>query len=371
MPIIWLFYKENGLDVKDLFIIQSIYSITIVFIEIPSGYIGDVLGRKNSMIIGTFFGVIGMIFYASSYGFFGFLFAALSLGIGQSFISGADTALMYDSLVELNRRKDFVKFEGRTISMGNFAEALAGFIGAYFLTQSSFRVPFYYQIGIASVGFIAAILLVEPNTKTLKDGKAKPWKNIKNIIYYSIIENKKLRLFMIYSAIMGAATLTIAWFSQPILDYLKIDGKYNGIILGILNLGVALTSFYAHKIEQKLNTKIILLLILALICGSYFVLYNALTLWSLGILLLFYFTRGFATPILRDYQNRHTPSEMRATVMSIRSFIIRLLFACISPIIGYAADIYSIQAALLLSGVLFLFLGGVTLLFLLKISHNN
>ncbi len=371
MPIIWLFYKENGLDIKDLFIIQSIYSITIVFIEIPSGYIGDVLGRKNSMVIGTFFGVIGMIFYAFSFGFFGFLFAALSLGIGQSFISGADTALMYDSLVELNRKNDFIKFEGRTISMGNFAEAIAGFIGAYFLTQTSYRVPFYYQIRIATVGFIATLFLIEPDTKTLKDGKSKPWKNIKYIIHYSLIENKTLRLFMFYSAIMGAATLTVAWFSQPILDFLEIEGKYNGLILGVLNLAVAFTSFYAHKIEQKLNTKIILASILVLICGGYFTLYSMLTLSSLAVMLIFYFTRGFATPILRDYQNRHTPSEMRATVMSIRSFIIRLLFAGISPLIGYAADVYSLQIALLFSGILFLILGGITLFFLLKINLSN
>jgi len=69
MPIIWLFYDENGLSIADLFIIQSIYSVTIALIEIPSGYVADVLGRKNSMIIGTFFGCLGMIIYSYSYGF--------------------------------------------------------------------------------------------------------------------------------------------------------------------------------------------------------------------------------------------------------------------------------------------------------------
>ena len=54
MPIIWLFYEANGLTIRDLFVIQSIYSVTIVLIEIPSGYIADVFGRKNSMVVGTF-----------------------------------------------------------------------------------------------------------------------------------------------------------------------------------------------------------------------------------------------------------------------------------------------------------------------------
>lgn len=370
MPIIWLFYKENGLTIKDLFLIQSIYSITIAIIEIPSGYVADVLGRKNSMIIGTFFGFLGMIVYATSFGFEGFLIAALCLGVGQSFISGSDTALMYDSLLELNRSKEFIKLEGRTISMGNLAEAAAGFIGAYFLTQSTYRTPFYYQIGIAFIGFLFALTLVEPSTTKISDGKSKPWGNIKKIIHYSLIENPSLRLCIFYSSIMGAATLTIAWFSQPLLDYLNIDGKYNGIIFGILNLGVASTAYYAHYIENKIKTKILLTGILILICGSYFILYQYLAFWSLGILFLFYLVRGIATPILRDYQNRFTPSEMRATVMSIRSFIIRTLFAIISPSIGYVADVYNLQQAILLSGILFFILGGITLLFLFKKDMN-
>lgn len=366
MPIIWLFYKENGLSIRDLFIIQSIYSFTIALIEIPSGYVADVLGRKNSLVIGTLFGVIGMIIYSFSYGFNGFLFATLSLGIGQSFLSGSDTALMYDSLVELNRSKDFIKFEGRTISMGNLAEAIAGFIGAYFLTQSTYRTPFYYQIGIAAIGFFIALTLVEPSSQKIENGKSKPWKNIKNIIRYALYENTTLRLCIFYSSIMGAGTLTIAWFSQPLLDFLEIEGKYNGLIFGVLNLAVASTAYFAHHLEEKLNTKVILTSILILITSSYFLLQWKLAIWSLGVLFLFYLVRGIATPILRDYQNRFTPSEMRATVMSIRSFIIRILFAIISPIIGYIAEAYTLQQAFLLSGCLFLLLGSLTLFFLLK-----
>ncbi len=174
MPIIWLFYEENGLTITDLFVIQAIYSVTIALIEIPSGYLADVLGRKKSMVIGTFFGFLGILTYSLSFGFDGFLLAALCLGIGQSFISGSDTALMYDSLVELNRSDDFIKLEGRTISMGNLAEAVAFMLGGL-LAEISLRTPFYYQVGIALIGFIIALLLVEPNVHRLKDGKSKPW----------------------------------------------------------------------------------------------------------------------------------------------------------------------------------------------------
>ncbi len=370
MPIVVLFFQDNGLSLFDIMVIQAIYSVSIALLEIPSGYAADVLGRRNSMIIGTFFGFAAIVIYSISFGFWGFLPAALCMGIGQSFVSGSDTALMYDSLLELNREKDFIKLEGRTISMGNFAEAVA-FIAGGILAEISLRTPFFCQTGIALIGLVTAFLLVEPQVHKLVDGKSKPWKNIKNIIHYSLKENKTLRNYIFYSSIIGAATLTMAWFVQPYFKLLHIKIVYFGIIGAALNLAVAIPSFYAHVIERNIKTKYLLILILVLIGGCYFSLSYYVSLWSLLILLVFYFTRGVATPVLRDYMNRHTPSQMRATVMSIRSFIIRGIFASTSPIFGYIADVYTLQQALLLSGALFFVIGCIVLLFLLANQHSS
>ena len=303
MPIIWLFYEENGLTITDLFVIQAIYSVTIALIEIPSGYVADIFGRKNSMVIGTFFGFLGILIYSLSFDFDGFLLAALCLGIGQSFISGSDTALMYDSLVEINRSDDFIKLEGRTISMGNLAEAIAFVIGG-FLAEISLRTPFYYQVGIALAGFTIALFLIEPKVHRLQDGKSKPWKNIKKIIHYAMIENNILRAYIFYSAIFGAATLTMAWFVQPYFKTLGLEVIYFGLIGAGLNLAVAFPAFYAHVIERKIGTKTLLSLLLLLIVGCYLTVAYVDSLWGLLILLLFYLTRGVATPVLRDYMNR-------------------------------------------------------------------
>lgn len=370
MPTIVLFFQENGLDLFDIMLLQAIYSVTIALLEIPSGYAADVLGRKNAMVIGTFLGLVGIVIYAFNYGFWGFLPAAIFMGIGQSFVSGSDTALMYDSLLQMDRGKDFIKFEGRSISMGNFAEAIAFIIGG-FLAEITLRTPFYYQIGIATAGFVTALLLVEPNVSRLENGKTKPWRNIKNIIHFALIQNHSLRYFILYSAIIGAATLTMAWFVQPYYKILKIDIVYFGVIGALLNIAVAIPSFYAHIIEEKIKTKYLLIFILVILSACYFLVSQFVMLWSLFFLLIFYIVRGVATPVLRDYMNRHTPSQMRATVMSIRSFIIRIVFASISPLLGYIADVYTLPEALLFSAILFLILGGISLLFLLQNNKKS
>jgi MFS family permease len=129
MPIVVPFYESNGLSMKDIMVLQAVYSIAIVALEIPSGYMADVIGRKKTLIIGAVFGTIGFTTYSFSHGIAGFLLAEIILGIGQSCVSGADSALLYDSLLERDEEKKYTRFEGRITSLGNIAEAVAGIAG--------------------------------------------------------------------------------------------------------------------------------------------------------------------------------------------------------------------------------------------------
>ena len=52
MPIIVLFYEDHGLGLQDVFILKSVYSVAAVTLEIPSGYLADVWGRKKCLILG-------------------------------------------------------------------------------------------------------------------------------------------------------------------------------------------------------------------------------------------------------------------------------------------------------------------------------
>jgi len=47
VPIIVLFWQENDLNLTQIMILQSLFSLTVVLLEIPSGYFADVFGRKN------------------------------------------------------------------------------------------------------------------------------------------------------------------------------------------------------------------------------------------------------------------------------------------------------------------------------------
>lgn len=84
MPIIVLFYEKHGLGLQDVFILKSIYSIAAVALEIPSGYLADVWGRRKCLILGCILFFFGYLCYSFTSTFTAFLFAEILLGTGQT-----------------------------------------------------------------------------------------------------------------------------------------------------------------------------------------------------------------------------------------------------------------------------------------------
>ena len=359
MPVIVLFYQNNGLDLQDIFILKSIFSIVAVTFEIPSGYMADSWGRKNCLVLGCLLFFSGFLCYSFTETFAAFVIAEILLGAGQTLVNGADSALLYDTTEYYKKEDKYLYYEGKMTMIGNFAEAAAGIIGG-FLAVYSLRYPFYGQVFIAFIGIPASLALQE--ISLLKE-KTKKVSEILKIIKYSLFENKQLCYNIMFSGITGAATLTMAWLIQPFLIHINTPTEYFGIIWTVLNLTVGVSALYSDKTDRYLGMKKTYTLVLvSIVCGYIALAYN-LTYAGLVILFFFYIIRGLATPILKGYINRIAFSNMRATVLSIRNFVIRLMFAAIAPLVGWLSDTYSLQAALLVTSVI-IFIPGLFFLVL-------
>mgnify|MGYP002039676018 CR=1 FL=1 len=162
MPIIVLFFQEHGLTLTEVMILQSIYSLTVALVEIPSGYFADYFGRKNSMILSCTFLFLGYLIFSNYVGFSIFILAEILLALGSALMSGADSAIMYDTLLEEGKQEDYTKFEGRTYAIGNFSEAIAGLLGGL-LATISLLLPFQIQSFILFLSIPVAFTLIEPS----------------------------------------------------------------------------------------------------------------------------------------------------------------------------------------------------------------
>ncbi|MEN6456962.1 MAG: MFS transporter [Prolixibacteraceae bacterium] len=352
MPVVVLFYQDNGLSMQDIFWLKSIYSIAIVVMEVPSGYIADVWGRKTTLLSGAILGAAGFACYSFSYGFWAFAVAEVVLGIGHSFVSGADSAMLYDTLKASGKEKQYIKEEGKITSAGNFSEAFAGVCGGI-LAAVSMRLPYYFQFGVSAIAIPAAFFLQEPRFHARETAH-----NLRSILktIHETFLHPAMRSALFLSSLTGTASLTFAWFVQPYFQEAGLPVTLYGIMWTLLNLSVGFSSIFSYKAENFLGQRnSLLVIIIGLSIGYLFAAWK-ISLTGISILFTFYLLRGMAHPILKDYLNQYTQSEVRATILSLRDFLIRINFAVIGPLLGYITDHYSLQRALGITGIGYLIL---------------
>ena len=335
MPIIVIFFQDHGLSLAQIMQLQAAYSLSVAIFEIPSGYIADLFGRKKTIVLSTLFSFFGFLIFSFFSGFNEFIIAEICVGIGGSLMSGSDTALMYDTLIEENEQKTYTKVEGKNYAIGNFSESIAGVVGGL-LAVNHLYLPVYLQTIILFFSIPISLSLIEPK---VNKKLALSFQSIKNVLYFSLIKNLKLKWLIIFSSFMGVATLSIAWLAQPFFQEINIPILYFGLLWALLNLTAGISSFNSHKFNSKNNIfKYSIIMIVSFILLS---IYQSLV--GLIFIFIIYAVRGLVTPLLKNLININISSEKRATILSIRSFIIRISFATIAPFLGFIADKKSLQ----------------------------
>ena len=362
MPILVLFYQDNGLSLHDVFLVQAFFSICIILFEVPSGYFSDRLGRRTSLLIGSVVGAIGFGVYAFAHEMTHFLLAQFLIAIGASFLSGTDSAMLYDTLLQLGRQGEFQKVAGRYGSIGNFSEGAAALVGGS-LALISLRTPLYAQAVLMTCLIPLAWSLVEPERSRLEPTESN-LRAVLRIVHYALHGHAEVKWLILYSSLVGTSTLTIVWFVQPYLVAADLPLVWFGTAWAILQFSVGLFALMAYRIERALGRRKAMISLIAMSALGYFGLSQFQELWAAPILLLFYLVRGINGPVLADYINRCVSSDIRATVLSIKALVGRVMFAIIGPIAGWVSDVYSLSAAFALCGVVFLSFGAVFLLFL-------
>ena len=92
-----------------------------------------------------------------------------------------------------------------------------------------------------------------------------------------------------------------------------------------------------------------------------------ITIYGFIFIVFIYIIRGIITPNLRNLININSTSERRATVLSLRSFMIRISFALIAPVLGYITDLYSISYVFYILAFL---IGTTSLLAVYKLNNQ-
>ena len=351
VPVEVLFYQERGLSFTQIMTLASIHYIVTALSEIPTGVVADRWGRKYSLIIGSFGVSIASFILALSYSFSVFAIGFLCWAVSASFISGADSALLYDSLLTLKRERDYHTIEGKatsimliTFSVGDICSGLLANIGLV--------IPVLATGIMVLISGVIAVTFKEPNIHhTVPKVEIQYWKHIRESARM-VFSKPPLRWLFIYSALIFVLSRSMFYTCQLYLKSIAVSVTYFGLIYASFNVIAALFSRYSSAIEKKLGERKMLMTLPLLYIGSFTFLYLLIKYpWGLTFLYLTQIAGGLSVPVLKTYINYHAPSRARATVLSLRSFSGRIVFCVLAPLLGASIDKFSLGITYLICAV--------------------
>lgn len=373
IPIIVPYFLNLGLTMEQIFKLQAIFGLTVAVLEVPSGYLCDLWGRKNTLIVGATLTAIGFTWLCSIQSYTELVLYEMLIAVGLSLVSGTDVAILYDSLHVLGNER-----EANTKAMGNVhfaqlsSESVAAILGGALATVS-FQLPLIVHAVVSWVPLFISLTLFEP--KPLKKEKQDHFENIKKILFDVFKKDPLLRLIFINLVVWGLSTFIAVWIFQKYWEEEQIALSLFGLLWALYNITAGLVGKWAHWIEKKWGSQLLLIAIcLAAVLG-----YIGMGL-SGGVLgvafgLLFQISRGLNQVILRDALNSRIENRFRATINSLSSLFFRLGFALVGPLIGFSIDSKGVNDTLLWIGAVFAILAFALMVPLLirvrEFQHKN
>lgn len=350
MPIIVLFWQENGLSLTQIMFLQSIFAFAIALFEVPTGVFADKLGRKYSIMMVGLTLSIGSTVYALGHTFWQFAIAEIIYALGVTFMSGADSAFIYDTLKQTKKEHDYKRIWGNSDSLGYLAAGLSAIVGG-FVGKYDLRLTWILEAIAMFIAVFIALTFKEP--KHFKKVEQKNhWKHTTECFKESFTNKSLLFLFLFYS-IAGVLARISLWFYQPYMKESGIDVAYFGIVWASFTIFAIFGSKFAHKIENYLGQKMSLWVIIIMTTLSSFLMGKFFFIFGVIFIFMQQIIRGFIQPVLGDYTNKLISSEKRATLLSIQSLGGNLGFAILGPIYGWIADASSLGTSLMFTGISF------------------
>ncbi len=105
-PVFTILFLDYGLTLEQFALLNTVWALTIVLAEVPSGALADIIGRKQLLVTTSLFMIAEMALIAfvplgnPRAVFYAFLVNRVLSGLAEALASGADEALAYDTLVE-------------------------------------------------------------------------------------------------------------------------------------------------------------------------------------------------------------------------------------------------------------------------------
>jgi len=128
-PVWVLFLLSRGVSYTGIGLLDVAFSVTVLVAEVPTGYVGDRVGRRRALLLGTVGNAVGSVLFAFGRSLPTFLVAYVVLAVSRTFVSGSDSAWLYDVLQARTGEETFTRVRGRGQALGLVASGVAAVAG--------------------------------------------------------------------------------------------------------------------------------------------------------------------------------------------------------------------------------------------------
>lgn len=366
-PIFIVFLQAMELSFKEIFWIFTIGSIFSLVIEIPTGIIADLWGKRRSIIISKFGIVIAYILFAFSHSFWHFVIAQIILELGNSFRSGTETAYTYDYLVQNKAdNPSYTEVKSKQKIYARSGEAFAAAIGGVIAANFGFHWVFFIAALPAFGNFLLSLSWEKIAERQEPIGLQQSFVHAKDSVF-DIFRKRELLLITLNISVFSAVLGALSKYIQPYMTDAAIPVEYFGFIYTASLVVSVIALKYSDFIEQRFGSRntinwiSILAVIPVLIIGFRYISYFGVILFFLVIII-----ENIRSPIANNFFHLQVDSGKRATLGSILSLAKSLGKIIVLPIAGYFADAFSLYDSILILGAILFFSG-----LLLQVRKNN
>jgi MFS family permease len=362
LPIFFLYFL-SVLSLEEALLLEAIYYVAAVALEVPSGYLADRLGRRPTLILAMLADVGAAVVFAATGAFAPFVAAQVLKAAGHAFNSGADSALLFDSLRELEREPEIGLREARAFSAGLGATAIAALVGGL-SAGIDLRIAWLLTALTSVGGLVIALRFQEPERGGEGQGVSQAVAGVGRRL-----RDKHLRWIFVFVVGMVVLNHVPYEFFQPYVALLvgASDRGYSftpavtGVLAAAMALGGAVASRGAMRVRSAIGVKASLLTAMALQLAIIASMAVTLAPWVLVLVLLRSTPMGLLNPIMLAEVHPRVETQIRATYLSLQSFAGRLAFAaCLAVSSQAVAGLETSHPAM--ARVLWVYLAGGLLL---------
>ena len=329
-PVFALFYLDAGITLEQFGWLQGLWSLSIITCEVPSGIIADLIGRRKTLRLGAFLAVVEMIVFAGSSGLVGFAVNRVLSGFNESLVSGADSALLYDTLKSRGREVEYKEILGRAQFYSLTFGAVATISGSY-LYSLDIRLPIWVTAGCMVLTFFCSLLLYEPPREAMSVALTSQWRMLTRslsdiladpqllfLIALVFVADSSVRLVLVHSSLYyQAIVIPVVWF-------------------GVVGVGVrllsSLSSKYAYRIDRRLGFGWSMAAAFMIMLLAFIGLCWMIPWYGMIFIALLTAAMVFVSLLVEGEINQRIASERRATILSLKSITLNIGFGLGMPI---------------------------------------